>query len=85
MEEIITKTNIICDECGKRVSKKKDWNTPYRWFRIEKLKLLYRKSNSEEYIPRENGMNIDESIDPHFCCKACAIKWFEKQLNKISK
>ena len=81
MEKIIRRIN--CDECGKETILDK-WYTPYNWFRMEKLAIFYRKT-SKKYIGKKNKLYIDESVDPHFCCKDCAMKWFEKQLNKISK
>jgi len=78
----MTKKFVMCDECGKEIELPDGrGRTPFKWFRIENLSLLY-KGKAQPYCTGE--VEYDDDDDPDFCSEKCLLKWFKKQIKEVT-
>ena len=93
IEETGTIYKKECDNCGKTVVMDRANATPLKWFRLERIKMLFRaeeyyeKSNGKKtrLIPSANACIFEGDTDPDFCTRECAEAWFSNQLEEISE
>ena len=82
------KTRVVCDYCEREIERTSKWKTPCGWFRLENIKLLFRKSDEKPRIPDHNILNIANGTvlaDPDFCSRKCLVKWISKKAKEIKE
>ena len=87
----MVKLDIVkCEYCPKTADlTEKTYATPIGWFRISKLDIVYRKKETRKGTGGKEGKyytskEFEDKTDPHFCCRACLMKWMYKQLNELT-
>ncbi len=64
---------FTCDEC-ENTATVDDGEYPDEWIIVERLSM----SGDGEDI------SVSDDNDPQFCCRACAEKWLEEQLDTVT-
>jgi len=78
-----------CEHCEKITHFNKKNRTPYKWYRITDIHILFRKL-STGFIINKNIIHFKSGIfgehnDMDFCSKKCLLNWLSKELSHIRK